>query len=166
MATPDFNDARRPAIFFVCTGALLLVLLSLSACTSMKAYDGAVRPSDEISVIRPDTDKAFTRVRILEVNDLPVGRFVPGLQVLPGQNTVYVQVTLDHPYLRDFFCFCETLTFETAPGATYTVHGKISPLLLTGYIWVEGDKTPGRVVVESIKTPIRTTTYPHCRTAG
>lgn len=162
MATPDFNFCKGTVIFFVCAGLLLF----LSACTPMKAYDGAVLSSDKISVIRPDTSKAFTKVRILEINDYAVGRFEPGLQVLPGQNTIFVQITLDYPYLQDFFHICETLTFETAPGETYTVYGRISPLLATGYVWVEWDKAPGRVVAESIKIPIRTETYPHCKTAG
>lgn len=132
----------------------------------MKAYDGAVLSSDEISVIRPDMEKAFTQVRILKINDYAVGKLTPSLQVLPGQNTISVQVTLDHPYLRKYFCFCETLTFEAAPGESYTVYGKISPLLITGYIWVERDRAPGQIVVESIKTPIPTQTYPHCKIAG
>jgi len=155
---------KAAAFFFFASSAILLLILP--ACVTMKAYDGAVLSPDEISVIRPDTEKAFTRVRILEINDYPVGRFRPDLAVMPGRNTISVQVTLDYPYLKGFFSFCETLTFETAPGETYTVYAKIAPLLETGYIWVEKGTSPGRIVAESIRIPIRTETYPHCKATG
>jgi hypothetical protein len=166
MSTSEWGHIKHKAAVIRFFGISLMTLLTLSACVMMKAYDGAVLPADEISVIRPDTDKAFTRVRILGINEYPVGRFRPGLMVTPGQNTIAVQVTLDYPYLHGFFYFCETLTFDTAPGESYTVYGKIAPLLETGYIWVETDSAPGRIVAESIKIPIRTETYPHCKAAG
>jgi len=147
-------------------GVMALLCVLLSACGPMKAYDGAVLEPDEISLIRPDTEKAFTHVRILKINDYAVDRLDSGVQVRPGENTIYAQVTLDFPYLNGFFHFCQTLTFKTAPGQTYTVYGRISPLLETGYIWVETDQASGGVVAESLTIPTRTDSYPHCKKTG
>jgi len=166
MSISKWIHFKHTAAIIFYSGISFVLILTLSACVTMKAYDGAVLPDDEISVIRPDTEKAFTQVRILKINDYPVGRFRPALEVMPGQNTIDVQVTLDYPYLHGFFVFCKTLTFHTEPGESYTVYGKIAPLLETGYIWVETDASPGRIVTESITIPIRTETYPHCKAAG
>ena len=147
-------------------GLMILLFVLVSACGPMKAYDGAVLDPGEISVIRPDTEKAFTQVRILKINDYAVNRFDTGVQVRPGENTIFVQVTLDFPYLHGFFHFCQTLTFKTAPGKNYTVYGRISPLLETGYIWVEADQFPGETVAGSLTIPTRTDSYPHCKKTG
>ena len=166
MSMESFFRGRQGGRSSYGAGVIGLVLVFLSACGPMKAYDGAVLEPEEISVIRPDTEKAFTHVKILKINDYAVDRFDGGVQVRPGENTMYVQVTLDFPYLHGFFHFCQTLTFETAPGKSYTVYGKISPLLETGYIWVETDSAPGGVVAESLTIPTRTDSYPHCKKTG
>lgn len=166
MADGNFFRCRQRRGAFYLAGVTVFLAAFLSACGPMKAYDGAVLAPEEISVIRPDTEKAFTHVRILRINDYPVNRFDSGVEVMPGENTIFVQVTLDYPYLHGFFHFCETLTFETAPGQSYTVYARVSPLLATGYIWVETDSSPGGVVAESLATPARTDSYPHCKKTG
>jgi len=166
MARESFFRGRRGKKSIYGAGVMGLVLVFLSACGPMKAYDGAVLEPGEISVIRPDTEKAFTQVRILKINDYAVNRFDTGVQVRSGENTIFVQVTLDFPYLHGFFHFCQTLTFKTAPGKNYTVYGRISPLLETGYIWVEADQVPGETVAGSLTIPTRTDSYPHCKKTG
>lgn len=166
MAGSSLFQGRRGQMALYRAGLMAFLIAFLSACGPMKAYDGAVLEPEEISVIRPDTEKAFTHVRILKINDYQANRFDAGVEVRPGENTIFVQVTLDFPYLHGFFHFCESLTFKTAPGKSYTVYGRISPLLETGYIWVETDSAAGEVVAESPATPTRTDSYPHCETAG
>ena len=69
MARERFFRGRQGKRSIYGAGVMGLVLVFLSACGPMKAYDGAVLEPEEISVIRPDTEKAFTHVKILKINE-------------------------------------------------------------------------------------------------
>lgn len=99
-----------------------LLSMTLSGCTSIKAYEGSTRRPDEVAKI---TQLPHNNVFQVDVDNIASGTFDSGIEVLPGKHKVTVTAYLLSSYgLRSYKLWDATLEFNAEAGKTYIVDGR------------------------------------------
>lgn len=140
-----FSKPVKQIILFVLTGILLSTLMC--ACSARRTYFGQVQDKEQIAIVKP-FKKMFTFVDIKSLDGYQLGYFDDSYAVLPGTHTMKVHVMMDYPFLSDNLQFFVKLSFDAEPGHTYAVYGTILPFKNEGFVWIESDQAPGKVVVK------------------
>ena len=142
----------RPILLII---TVIAALLSLSACATKKAYSGPELTLDEIAIIRPDMDKAFTEIKIISIDVYELEFFESEVAVWPGNHKLSIEVKLAFPYLKDALAFSQNVSFNVEAGHVYTVQGKIDSVNNEGFLWVTSDKEPDQFVGGTKVGPVK-----------
>ena len=142
-----FGSILRPRTLQMLFMIILCIgLLSISACATKKAYSGPDLTLDKIAIIRPDTDKAFTEINILSIDEYEMEFFESDVAVWPGNHKMSIEVKVDFPYFNDALTFSQNVSFNVEAGHVYTICGKIDSVKNEGFLWVTSDKEPDQFV--------------------
>ena len=120
------SERRIRALRFIHLTILLtfvtLLSITLSGCTSIKAYEGSTRRPDEVARITQVPPKSVFQV---DVDNTVSGVFDSGIKVLPGKHKVTVTAYRLSSYgLRSYKLWSSTLEFDAEAGKTYIVDGR------------------------------------------
>jgi hypothetical protein len=128
------------------TVAFIIGLINFSACATKKAYSGPDLPLDKIAIIQPDSDKAFTEIKILSIDDHEMEFYESEVAVWPGNHKLSIEVKVAFPYFNDSLAFTQNVSFNVDAGHVYTISGKIDSVENEGFLWVTSDKEPDHFV--------------------
>ncbi len=139
----------KPSICPVCkprhVRVFLLMIVSIAwmwtsgGCATKKAYSGPDLPPDQIAIIRPDQNKAFTEIRIRSVDGYPLEFYESEVAVWPGNHRFSVDVKLAFPYFSDRLGFKQNISLNVEAGRVYTIYSKIDSIKNEGFLWVASD---------------------------
>ncbi len=112
----------------------------LSACTTMRAYQGDPLPRSEVARVK-GTNKYlvlyFKIVRINSVDGVKTKRGVYTVELLPGQHTLgvtYTSAFLTTTYTGKGVCY---ITLNAMSGANYIIKGESSDYGSSWHAWLE-----------------------------
>lgn len=134
---------------------LTITFMCFNACATKKAYSGPDLTPDKIATIEPDSKKAFTKIKIMSVDDHKLNFLESKVAVWPGVHKMLIDVKLDFPYLDHTLGFSQNIAFKAEAGRIYTVQAKIDPVNNNGFLWVISDNEPNQFVGGAKLGPIQ-----------
>jgi hypothetical protein len=140
-----FLKIIKQTSLFVLTGILFSMLIC--ACSTRRTYFGEELDKDQVAIVKP-VKKVFTDVDIRSLDGYQLGYFDDSFAVLPGTHTMKIHVMMDYPALHGNLQFYMKLSFDAEAGHTYGVYATILPMSNEGFVWIESDQAPGKVVVK------------------
>jgi len=132
--------------FFLFFMTFMLFVLS-SGCGPQKKYTGPYLPDEELVIIRP-TDKVFTHVKILSIDETEITHGPAGIAIHPGEHSMIMEAVLDYPFLDKYLYFEQSLNVNLEAGKKYTLHATILPLRNEGFAWISDDDDPEKMIVK------------------
>lgn len=140
------------SLLFVMMAALFIFL---SACEIKKAYNGPELAYDKIAIIQPNTEKAFTEIKIVSIDNYKLGLFESKVAVWPGVHKMLIQVKLDFPYLAYAMGFSQKISFKAEASRIYSIQAKIDTVNDEGFLWVTSDNDSDHYVGGTKVGPVK-----------